>query len=125
MRALRAEDLPHPEPGVYALYRHGKPMYVGLAEKQSLRDRVWGSHRSRGVSMTGSALRRNITEHLGIATAAAIKKRPYPPTWADAARVVAWIDACQVTWIPCASSQEAHSLERDMKAEWMPPLTKR
>jgi hypothetical protein len=125
MRDLRAEDLPDPRPGVYALYRGGKAVYVGLAEKQSLRGRIWGSHRGRGVSMTGSALRRNVAEHLGIAEAADIKKRLYKPLPADAARVVAWIDGCEITWIACGSPQEAHDLERDMKSEWMPPLTKR
>jgi hypothetical protein len=69
MAALQPDDLPGESPGVYTLYRDGAPTYVGLAEKQSLRGRFWGSHRSRGVSMTGSALRRNVAEHLGIATA--------------------------------------------------------
>jgi hypothetical protein len=75
--------------------------------------------------MTGSALRRNVAEHLGIARAADIKKRCYRPSEADAAQVVAWIDACEIAWIACSSAQEAHDLECDMKSEWMPELTKR
>ena len=122
---LRADDLPDPEPGVYAIYRNGRPMYVGLAEKQSLRGRFWGSHRGRGVSMTGSALRRNVAEHLAIASAADIKARRYAPTPHDAARVVAFIDGCEVAWIACATPAEARLLETRIKAEWMPPLTKR
>ncbi len=75
--------------------------------------------------MTGSALRRNVAEHLGIATATAIKKRKYRPTPEDARRVVHWIDGCEVAWITCATPKEAHDLETDMKHENKPPLTRR
>lgn len=125
MTTLRAEDLPDADPGVYALYRAGRAVYVGVAEKQSLRGRFWGSHRGRGVSMTGSALRRNVAEHLNIATAADIKARRYRPTTEDARRVVEWVDGCEVAWIACDSPAQAVDLETAMKAERMPPLTKR
>lgn len=125
MDELRATDLPHPDPGVYALYRDGHPVYVGLAEKQSLRGRLWGNHRGRGTSMTGSALRRNVAEHLDIATAADIKSRRYRPGTEDAARVVRWIDGCEVAWISCVTPEGARRLEADLKAEHKPPLTKR
>ena len=121
---LKASDLPEC-PGVYAVYRNAQPVYVGLAERQSLRERFWGSHRGRGVSMTGSALRRNVAERLGIASASDIKKRRYRPTTDDASRVVAWIDGCDVAWIVCESASAAWQLEHDMKAEYRPPLTKR
>jgi hypothetical protein len=75
--------------------------------------------------MTGSALRRNVAEHLGIALAATIKKRQYSPTIEDAARVTAWIDGCEIAWAECGSPTQAEDLERDMKREWRPPLTKR
>jgi hypothetical protein len=75
--------------------------------------------------MTGSALRRNVAELLGIASARDIKQRLFEPTPEDAARVVAWIDECEITWIACADSVEASNLERALKAEWKPPLTKR
>lgn len=125
MASLRADDLPDDAPGVYALYRDGEPTYVGLAEKQSLRGRFWGSHRGRGLSMTGSALRRNVAERLGIASARAIKKREYRPTPEDARRVVEWIDGCEVAWIACATPKDAKDLERDMKSEAKPSLTQR
>ena len=120
MAVLKAADIPHDSPGVYALYRNGQPVYVGVAERQSLRKRLWGSHRGRGVSMTGSALRRNVAADLGIASATAIKKSEYKPTPEDARRVVEWIDGCEVTWIACASPNEAADLERDMKREFRP-----
>jgi hypothetical protein len=97
MAALQADDLPGESPRVYALYRDGAPMHVGLAEKQSLRGRFWGSHPSRGVLMTGSALR----------------------------RIVEWIDGCEVAWIASPTPRAAKDLERDMKAEYKPPLTRR
>jgi hypothetical protein len=124
MSSLTAVDLPE-EPGVYAVYRRHLPVYVGLAEKQSLRGRVWGNHRGRGVSMTGSALRRNVAEHLGIASAGDIKSGRYQPSPANAASVVEWIDECQLAWIECASPSQAKALEREMKAEWTPSLTRR
>jgi hypothetical protein len=125
MAVLKAADIPDDSPGMYALYRDGQPVYVGVAEKQSLRGRLWGSHRGRGVSMTGSALRRNVAAHLGIASATAIKKSEYKPTPEDARRVVEWIDGCEVTWIACATPKEAADLERDMKREFRPHLTQR
>ena len=124
MAALVAADIPD-EPGVYALYRKGRPIYVGLAAKRTLRERLWGNHRGRGKSMTGSALRRNVAESLGIASSADIKARRYKPTGSDAARAVAWSDGCEVTWQACGTPEEAVGLEDDMKQEWKPLLTKR
>lgn len=123
--ALQAEDLPGDSPGVYALYRNGAPVYVGLAASQSLRARVWNSHRGRGRSMTGSALRRNVAELLGIASSADIKARRYSPTTEDARRVVEWLDGCEISWVRCAVASEASDLESAMKAELLPLLTKR
>lgn len=59
------------DPGVYAWYRDGAPVYVGKAG--DLNQRVWKNHMGRGVVMTGSAFRRNVSQHLGIATAADIQ----------------------------------------------------
>lgn len=123
MASLSASDLPE-TPGVYAFFRDGAPVYVGEA-KQTLRSRVWGNHRSRGVSMTNSAFRRNVAEHLDIASAPDLKAKRYLPTPDDAARVVAWIDGCEIAWIVCDSGAAAHQLEAELKAEFRPPLTKR
>jgi hypothetical protein len=122
MRELRATDIPI-SPGVYALYRAGAPMYVGKAG--CLRDRVWGNHSRRGTNMTNSALRRNVAQLLGIATAADIKGRRYHPTAKDTAAVRAWLDGCEIAWRECADEPAAVALETALKAEHMPPLTKR
>jgi hypothetical protein len=115
-------DLPV-APGVYAFYRDGQPVYVGKAT--SLRARVWTNHLRRGASMTNSAFRRNVAAFLGIASPADIKARRYQPSADDAARVWAWVTDCEIAWIESATELEAVLLEEALKAESMPPLTKR
>jgi len=66
------------DPGVYAWYRRGGAIYVGKAD--SLQQRLWSNHLGRGRVMTGSAFRRNVAQHLGIATANDIKTKVYQPT---------------------------------------------
>ena len=71
---LKKSDIPM-EPGAYALYCNAQRMYVGKAA--SLQRRIWTNHCGKGAVMTGSALRRNIAEHLGIAAPADIKSTRY------------------------------------------------
>lgn len=122
MKTLRAEEVPT-TPGVYALYRDGEQMYVGKAS--SLRDRVWKNHSGRGMVMTSSAMRRNVAEHLGLATAADIKAGRSKPTSEQVAAVREWLDGCEVAWRECETEPVAVKLEATMKAEYRPPLTKR
>ncbi len=122
MATLTAGDLPV-GPGVYALYGDGDRMYVGKAD--SLRDRVWKNHSGRGQLMTTSAMRRNIAEHLGIATSADIKARRYQPAPDEVQAVRDWLDGCHVAWLECESKSAAKTFEDDFKAEHKPPLTKR
>jgi hypothetical protein len=122
MATLRGADVPE-EAGVYALYREGERMYVGKAN--SLQDRVWKNHSARGNVLTGSALRRNVAQALGIASAADIKARRYQPTEEELLYVRRWLDGCDITWVVCATKQRAEDLEKDIKAEFTPPLTKR
>jgi hypothetical protein len=121
MRDLRAADIPE-TPGVYALYRRGGRMYVGKADR--LRDRVWKSHCGHGRVMTGSAMRRNVAEHLGIASADDIYNRRYQPTPDEVKAVRDWLDGCQMTWLECRTKEAAKRLETRMKEEFKPPLTK-
>ena len=122
MSDLKKSDLP-PSPGVYVLYRRGHPIYVGKAA--SLQDRVWKNHSGRGTSMGTSAMRRNVAEHLGIAKAKDIKGGNYHVTEADASRVRRWLEGCEIVWRECETEAAAKLLETDMKAEYLPPLTKR
>ena len=95
-----------------------------LGKANSLRDRVWGNHSGRGMSLTGSALRRNVAEYLGIASAADIKTGRYRPTAEEVAKVRAWLDGCDVAWVECETPAAALRLEYEMKADGKPPLTK-
>lgn len=122
MASLAAAEIPL-SPGVYALYRNDVRMYVGKAD--SLRNRIWKNHSGRGSVMTGSAMRRNIAEHLGIARAADIKTRRYQPSTDEVAAVRAWLDECHIAWLESDSSRAARDLEAQLKAEHRPPLTKR
>lgn len=110
-------------PGVYALYRHEERMYVGKAA--SLRERIWKNHCGRGAVMTSSALRRNIAEHLGIASSADIKARRYAPIASEIEAVRLWLDDCDISWIASPSPKVAEQYEAALKAEYMPLLTKR
>jgi hypothetical protein len=122
MASMAAEEIPL-SPGVYALYRGKTRMYVGKAD--CLRNRIWKNHSGRGAAMTNSAMRRNIAEHLGIATAADIKARRYQPTPEEVSLVRAWLDGCHIAWITCESKAGAKDLEDELKTEHRPPLTKR
>lgn len=118
--AARA-DIP-PSPGVYALYRDSERMCVGKAT--SLQSRVGGKHGGKGASMTNSALRRNVCQFLGIASAADIKARRYRTTEDDAQRVTDWVAGCSFAWIECETSAAALALETAMRAEFKPPLNR-
>ena len=121
MATLRKDDIPL-SPGVYAVYRRGKRMYVGKAK--CLQDRVWRNHSGRGLGMGDSALRRNVAEHLRIAKADDIKKGLHRITPKQAKRVRDWLDGCEIAWRECADHAAAKDLETAMKAEHKPPLTK-
>ncbi len=110
------------EPGVYAWYLSGSPVYVGKAK--SLKGRVGGNHLGRGVCFTGSAFRRNVAEFLGVAPSADIKARRYTISRQEADAVCAWIRRCEVTWVVCDSESDACEIEDALKAEFQPPLTK-
>lgn len=108
-------------PGVYAIWHDDVPVYVGKAK--SLQGRLGKAHRGRGVSMTNSALRRNVAENLSIATANDIKTGR-PVTRAEADQVNAWLDGCTASWLTVDSEEAALQLESAFKREWLPQLTK-
>ena len=115
-------DIPT-SPGVYAFYLGDERKYVGKAT--GLQSRVWGNHLRKGGSMTSSALRRNVAEHLGIAPANDIKTRRYTPRTDEVLRVNAFTSDLDVAWIECKSVPAAEKLESDLKRQYLPPLTKR
>lgn len=121
----RARDLQRREipgvSGVYAWYDRGQAMYVGKGVP--LRNRV-GTHLGRGGSMAGSAFKRNVAESLGFSTPALIKSGAYRLSDDEFARLYTFLDEFEVAWITCDGPAEALALERAMKREWKPPLTK-
>lgn len=121
-RDLRSADVPT-DPGVYAWYRRGRAVYVGKAD--DLRARVWRNHLGQGRSVRVSAFRRNVAEYLGFGSSADIKAKRIELTSDQLAILRAWILGCRSAWIVCRSKAEAVRLEARLKAEWMPPLTKR
>lgn len=119
-------DLPE-SPGVYAWYRNGKPIYVGKATgRQGLRQRVWNNHLRQGRgAISGSAFRRNVAEHLGYGRASAIKADPVSLSDDAIEAVNAWVRGCELAFMQTDDGEAALEMERDLKAEHKPPLTKR
>lgn len=109
-------------PGVYAVYRDGLRQYVGATK--NLHTRIVRYHLSQSPKMADSALRRNVAEMLGFASAAAIKDGSYVPTTTQAAEVHRWLLDCEIAWIECASRADALAEERKLKHQQLPPLTK-
>lgn len=118
---LAKVDIPN-GPGVYAIYCKSRRAYVGKAG--SLRDRIWGSHNSRSRSMGRSAFRRNVAQHLGVASAHEIKTKQYRCTAEELERIRDWIERCEIAWIERPTDDAAIAAEAAIKLELMPPLTK-
>lgn len=110
------------EPGVYAIYKDGARVYVGRAcGRNGLQGRL-GTHYSRGVGLRRTGFRRNVATYLGIDVAGEIDADAELIAQADAKRIRAWIESCQVTWIVFATREEARHAEDLLKIEYRPPL---
>lgn len=122
---LRAVDIPI-QPGVYAWYRDGEALYVGRAKgRRGLRERIARNHLGTGPDLSRSSFRRDVCEYLAIAPTSVTRQRPAALSAADVAAVNLWVRQCAVAWIVCATPDDAADLEDDLKAEWMPPLSRR
>jgi len=122
VRELARAQVPD-EPGVY-LWRHqGHAVYVGMAT--SLRGRAWSKHLGAGLSLSGSSLRRNVCELLfdipPNITGRPIKQKV---TIEQAGAIRDWLLACELSWLPCATADEADQLERRLRATFLPPLNR-
>jgi hypothetical protein len=110
-------------PGVYLWRRAGLVQYVGKAT--SLRSRLWGSHLGRGVTLSGSSLRRNVCELLfGIPPAVTAKPDPQPVTPSQAEAIAAWLRGCELSWVECETIAAAGELEDHLRRAWLPPLNR-
>lgn len=123
--ALSKGDIPQ-APGVYAWYRDGAAVYAGRAVgADGLQGRIWSNHLGTRPDLSRSSFRRNVCEHLGIASTERTRIRPTVMAPADVQPVNEWIRACEVAWVACESDDEAKRLEKALLAEWLPPLSKR
>ena len=99
---LSRESIPD-RPGVYAFFRSGQAKYVGTTA--SLRTRVWKKHLGQSSTLRGSALRR---------------------TLCSAARENPCLDHALPSRVAHLYDEHKRSaLERELKAEFKPRLTKR
>lgn len=118
---LSARDLPA-GPGVYTWWRDGAAVYVGEA-KTSLRQRL-SAHLATGPDLSRSTLRRSVAlAELGIPRAVSAQ-RPTVVSQTDVDAVSRWLRGCELAWLECATGEEAHLLEKALRAEWLPPLNR-
>ncbi len=119
---LLRRDVPE-QPGVYLWRQGGQVQYVGKAT--SLQSRLWGSHLGRGVTLSGSSLRRNVCELLfGIAPAVTARPDPRPVTRDQADAIAGWLRACELSWWECDTSAAAAEVEGRLRLAWLPPLNR-
>jgi excinuclease UvrABC nuclease subunit len=123
MPSMLVRELVPDEPGVYAWYRDGKRMYLGKAD--SLRHRVYANHLGQSRAPTGSAFRRNVAEYLGFGKPASLKNRVLQLSADQLDAIRSWILSCEIAWLTCPTKAGAIALERKLKLEFKPPLTKR
>lgn len=120
--ATLTRDMIPDSPGVYAWYRNGERWYVGKAAV--LRNRIWKNHLGKGSSLSGSALRRNVAEHLQLGRAADLKNGVSKLLPEQRARVLTWLGECEIAWLTCDTPAQAVDLETALKLEFKPLLTK-
>jgi hypothetical protein len=108
-------------PATYAVYRSDERVYAG--ETGNLATRVVKHHLARTPSsIAQSALRRNLAEHLGIATAADLKTGRAMLTDAQREQLHTWLLGCEIAWTEHEGKAAAIQHKRDLLAELMPLL---
>jgi hypothetical protein len=113
------------EPGVYAWFRSGEPVYAGKASGSGgLRERL-GKHLEVRLDLSRSSLRRNVAEHLLSVPTAVSRRRPSMMTSDQVSTINEWICELEVAWLTFPTPAEAVAFERQLLHEWMPPLSKK
>ena len=109
-------------PGVYIWFRDGDPIYVGEAKgAQGLRGRL-RAHLATGSDLSRSTLRASVAvAELGI-TRSRARQRPGVLSPTEIAHTNDWLTGCELGWLECSTSAEAHALEINLRKEWTPPL---
>lgn len=110
-------------PGVYLWRREGLDAYVGTAT--NLRNRVWGNHLGKGVSLAGSSVRRNVCELLfDIPPTVTGGRRRQKVTRDQASAIRDWLADCELSWQVCTSPAAARLLESTLRKTYLPPLNR-
>lgn len=116
--SLHGRDIPK-SPGIYAWFKDGECVYVGMASV--LRERL-GKHLSRSLDLSRSTLRASIAvRQLGVSRAVA-RSRPTVMTPNQVQVVNDWLHTCDITWLERENVAAADELERRLRKEWMPPI---
>jgi hypothetical protein len=107
--------------GVYVWFRDGAPVSVGEARgAQGLRGRL-RAHLATGTDLSRSTLRASVAvAELGV-TRAYVRQRPSVMTPTQILRINDWLGDCELGWLECRTSAEAHALEVGLRSEWLPP----
>ncbi len=110
------------QPGVYVVYERknvARPLYVGVAEKQTLRKRWRQNHLHPRAG--GSALRRSLGVHLGLVGKKLRLPSRYYPAQVEA-KITNFLERCFVELFPAVTGRKAIDLEREMIARLRPKL---
>lgn len=118
-----ASDFLTSSPGVYVFYREGARVYVGATS--DLLRRVRTEHLSTSASLRNSALRRNVAEHLGIASASDIRSRRVTLTSDELGQITSWLRRCEVGWRETDTEAEAREIAAELKRQQLPSLNTR
>lgn len=120
-RAWSRREIPA-TPGVYVWFRDNTVVYVGEAKgKAGLRGRL-SAHLATRNDLSRSTLRASVAvAQLGVDRATA-RSRPSVMTAEQIETVNAWLSGCELGWIECGSGADAHELETELRAAWMPSL---
>jgi hypothetical protein len=113
------------EPGIYAWFRDGQPVYSGKATGSGGLAGRLAYHLATGVDLSRSSFRRNVAEQFVGLPTAFTRLRPPRVTLEQAAAVTSWLAACELTWQIHPSAALAVAAETALHREWLPPLSKR
>jgi len=82
------------------------------------------SHRSRGLSLGSSTLRRNVTHHRYGFDPTATKERPQKFSREQSVAIAGCSRSMTVAWSECDSGVDAIALEATLREQWLPPLNR-
>lgn len=107
--------------GVYAWFRDGLCVYVGMAG--NLRSRL-SAHLGTSRDMSRSTLRASVAVDQLKVDRHTARARPPLLSTEQAEIVNEWLRGCDVAWLTTASRAEADLLERQLRIEWLPRLNR-